>query len=177
MNEPLGDMLTCVVLAPVDQPVDPMLHAMLSEKNWSARVEHDPRMAMAEACLARRERQLRAAWQTHSGLIPGLVILSHPRADEVDSMRTAMERHVPDIPIWTVQNHTLEPLNDAARASNQIQQEQVDSQTTLPDDPPALVFHPGDEQFAPEPLSREEVAMLLQEQKDFGTVPEDPEQP
>ena len=121
MNEPLGDMLTCVVLAPVDQPVDPMLHAMLSEKNWSARVEHDPRMAMAEACLARRERQLRAAWQTHSGLIPGLVILSHPRADEVDSMRTAMERHVPDIPIWTCRttplNHSTTPHEPATRSS------------------------------------------------------------
>ena len=177
MNEPLGDMLTCVVLAPMDRQVDSRLHALLSEQGWSARIEHDPRMAMAEACLARRELQLRAAWQTYAGLIPGLVILSHPEADEVDAMRTAMNRHVPDIPIWSAQNHSLEPLNDAARASAQIKAKDTTSAPAVMDDPPALVFHPGDEQFTPEPLSREEVAMLLQEQKDFGTPPEDPEQP
>ena len=177
MNEPLGDMLTCVVLAPVDRPVDPEVHAMLSDQGWSARVEHDPRMAMVEACLARRELQLRAAWQTYSGLTPGLVILSHPQVDEVDAMRTAMDRHVPDIPIWTAQNRSLEPLNEAARTATRIQQDDHQSNVGESVDPPALVFHPGDERFAPEPLSREEVAMLLQEQKDFGTVPEDPEQP
>ncbi len=177
MNEPLGDMLTCVVLAPVDRQIDSRLHVLLSDRGWAARIEHDPRMAMAEACLARRELQLRAAWQTYSGLIPGLVILSHPEADQVDAMRTAMDRHVPDIPIWSAQNHSLEPLNDAARTCTQIQQNGPDPLMEDRENPPALVFHPGDESFSPEPLSREEVAMLLQEQRDFRSSPEDPEQP
>tara|TARA_Y100000589_G_scaffold332052_1_gene388863 strand:- start:3452 stop:3937 length:486 start_codon:yes stop_codon:yes gene_type:complete len=161
----------------MDRQVDSRLHAVLSEQGWSPRIEHDPRMAMAEACLARRELQLRAAWQTYSGLTPGLVILSHPEVDDVDAMRTAMNRHVPDIPIWSAQNHSLEPLNDAARAAAQIQGEELTSVTQATDNPPALVFHPGDEQFSPEPLSREEVAMLLQEQKDFGAPTEEPDQP
>lgn len=177
MDEPLGDMLTCIVLAPMDRQVDPRVHALLSDRGWSAHIEHDPRLAMAEACLARRELQLRAAWQTYSGQVPGLLLLSHPEADQVDAMRAAMARHVPDIPIWTLQNGLLEPLNDAARVTARDVHEPESSPVMPGLDSPALVFHPGDESYSPEPLSREEVAMLLQEQKNLSRPPEDPEQP
>ncbi|MEE2906370.1 MAG: hypothetical protein VX527_00910 [Planctomycetota bacterium] len=175
MSEALSDMLTCVVLAPLDRPVDPQVYAALSERGWSPRVEHDPRMAMAEACLVRRELQLRAAWQSNSGLIPGLVLAPHPEPDDVDAMRTSMARHVPDIPIWTTHDHQLEPLNESARISSRIQETMAHIETPSAETP-ALVFHPGDEDLAPEPLSREEVAMLLHDQTD-PPQPDDPEQP
>ena len=174
MSDALSDMLTCVVLAPLDRPVDPLIYAALSERGWSPRVEHDPRMAMAEACLVRRELQLRAAWQSTTGLIPGLVLSPHPEADDIDVMRTSMARHVPDIPIWTTRDQDLEPLNESARLSSRIQNE-VMTMDAEAKDTPALVFHPGDENLAPEPLSREEVAMLLHDESK-PPMPDDPEQ-
>lgn len=175
MSKAFTDMLTCVVLAPMDRPVDPLLYAALSERGWSPRVEHDPRMAMAEACLVRRELQLRAAWQLSSGLVPGLVLSPHPEPEDVEAMRTSLARHVPDIPVWSAQGQELEPLNEAARIAARSpiktdEHEQIEPET------PALVFHPGDEDLSPEPLSREEVAMLLHDQLD-PPEPSDPERP
>ena len=175
MSEALSDMLTCVVLAPLDRAVDPQVYAALSERGWSPRIEHDPRMAMAEACLVRRELQLRAAWQSTSGLVPGLILAPHPEPDDVDAMRTSMARHVPDIPIWTTHGHQLEPLNESARISTRIL-EATDQVDFAEPDTPALVFHPGEEDLTPEPLSREEVAMLLHDETD-PPRPDDPERP
>ena len=171
MSEPLSDMLTCVVLAPMDRTIDPALYTTLSERDWSPRVEHDPRMAMAEACLVRRELQLRAAWQLESGQVPGLVIASHPNVDLVDAMRTSMARHVPDIPIWTTNGSQIEPLNEAARTASQANQPSTANQEGS--DPPALVFHPASDDMVPEPLSRDEVSMLLND----PIIPPDPDEP
>ena len=171
MSEPLSDMLTCVVLAPMDRTIDPALYTTLSERDWSPRVEHDPRMAMAEACLVRRELQLRAAWQLESGQVPGLVIASHPHVDLVDAMRTSMARHVPDIPIWTTNGSQIEPLNEAARTASHTKQ----SSPPIKEDtePPALVFHPASDDMVPEPLSRDEVSMLLND----PVIPPEPDEP
>ncbi len=173
MSEALSDMLTCVLLAPLDRPVDPAIYGALSERGWSARVEHDPRMAMAEACLVRRELQLRAAWQSATDLIPGLVLLPHPDQSEVEAMQQSMARHVPDIPIWSARGQHLEPLNEASRRSSRSQDD-PGAVPPVESDSPALVFHPGDEDLAPEPLSREEVAMLLHDHQ-ISPEPEDPE--
>ena len=173
MTEALSEMLTCVVLTPLDRPVEPGVYGILSDRGWSARVEHDPSMAMAEACLVRRELQLRAAWQSITDLIPGLVLLPHPDQEAIEAMQTSMARHVPDIPIWTSRDQSLEPMNEAARRCSKIQDDPA-SHEVIESNPPALVFHPGDENLAPEPLSREEVAMLLHDHPEV-TPSEDPE--
>ncbi|MCH2133157.1 MAG: hypothetical protein MK116_05340 [Phycisphaerales bacterium] len=172
MSEGPNDMLTCVVLAPLDRQVDVQLYAALTERGWTPRVEHDPRMAMAEACLVRRELRMRAAWQLTSGQVPGLVLAPHPDPDDVDEMRTSMARHVPDIPIWSFHDQQLDPLNESARIATRITEEDV---VTLDPETPALVFHPGDEDLEPEPLSREEVSMLLHDPTPPPESP-DPEQ-
>ncbi len=167
MNEPRTDLLTCVVLTPLDRSIDPGLYATLAARSWTPRVEHDPRMAMAEACLVRRELQLRAAWQDlETSLVPGLILLAEDHSDEVESLRIAMDRHVPEIPIWTARDGELVPINDAAAETEDPESTSIAADEDLP----PLVFHPADGRRDAEPLSRDEVSMLLNDS------PEGPDQ-
>ena len=163
MNESRPDMLTCVVLTTLDRSIDPSLYATLAARAWTPRVEHEPRMAMAEACLVRRELQLRAAWQDlGASMIPGLILLGEDQPEELKPLQSAMARHVPEIPIWTVRSGDLVPINEAALQTSAS--EAVEPMED--DDVPSLVFHPGDESRRAEPLSREEVSMLLHDPDD-----------
>jgi hypothetical protein len=169
-------MLTCVVLAPLDRQIDPQLFAALAERGWTPRIEHDPRMAMAEACLVRREIQMRAAWQQASGQTPGIILATAEPRGTIDAMQASMARHVPDIPVWSARGDALEPLNEIARKSLQHEHQatQPEADSTAQQEAPALVFHPGIEGSDPEPLSREEMSMLLH---DPPQPPADPEKP
>ncbi|MDP7070536.1 MAG: hypothetical protein QF561_04215 [Phycisphaerales bacterium] len=100
----------CVVLSPASQPLDESLHAALQAAGLTPRVEHDPRMAMAEACLLRREaRQRRGAGADSTEPSPLVLISSDHR--EVASMLESMQQHVPDIPILRFDGANLVSLH------------------------------------------------------------------
>ncbi len=136
-------MAPCVVLVPHEHAINEQLPRLLSDRGWSPRLEHDPRMAMAEACLVRRELQIHNAWETEPVPIPGLIVVEPDSIPDWKEFRSAMVHHVPDIPIWRWNGTELEVEHDAS--------------ASRPEEPPP----PSPLPFKPEPLSHEEVSMLL----------------
>ncbi|MCP4759397.1 MAG: hypothetical protein GY894_01030 [Planctomycetes bacterium] len=129
----------CVVLAQASQPLDETLHAALHEAGLTPRVEHDPRMAMAEVCLLRREaRQRRGAGGDQDE--PAPLVLTTTQQQEVDGMLAAMQKHVPDIPILRFDGAAL-----------------VSVHASTPEAAPPLVVNPSN---SPE-LTDDELATLL----------------
>lgn len=141
-------MAPCVVLVPREHAFDEQLPQLLSDRGWSPRLEHDPRMAMAEACLIRRELQVRNAWEEEPMPIPGLIVVEPDSIPAWEAFRAAMVNYVPDIPIWRWNGTELEVVHGA-----------------LPTKPEVSSTHPP-LQFKPAPLSHEEVSMLLHGQQD-----------
>lgn len=131
----------CVVLAPLDQRLGDDLLRTLDAQGLSPRVEHDCWLAMAEACLLRREaRQVRS---TGAPAEPApLVMLDEPDAQASDMLQS-MARHVPDIPVLRYADGALHVVAEA----------------TAPEDdaePPVIIQPPRNRE-----VSDDELASLL----------------
>ena len=136
-------MAPCVVLVPREHAMTEQLPRLLSDRGWSPRLENDARLAMVEACLARRTLQIHNAWATERMANPGLIVVEPGNVDNWKELRSALVSHVPDIPIWRWNGEELEVEHDA-----------TSTQAADPPPPPPLPF-------TPEPLSHDEVSMLL----------------
>ena len=96
---PTLELRPCIVLAPVDAPMPAGLHRALNEANLAPRIEHDPRLAMAEACLLRREARQRAGAGLDGELtMPPIILLTAPEGAAGEMIDT-LHRVVPDIPV------------------------------------------------------------------------------
>lgn len=116
--EPPQMLRPCVVLAPASRPLGDALHRALRAAELAPRVEHDPRMAMAEVCLLRREaRQRRGAAPDPEQ--PAPLVLVAAASDEELLLLEALHTHVPDVPIFQFDGATLQRLHtpDASDAS------------------------------------------------------------
>ncbi|MDP7028658.1 MAG: hypothetical protein QF733_00370 [Phycisphaerales bacterium] len=130
----------CVVLAQADQPLPDTLHQALLEAGLSPRVEHDPRMAMAEVCLLRREaRQRRGAGGNQTDAAP-LVMIAEA-GSEASNLLQAMQQHVPDIPVLRFDGQDLRSMHEPPPATP---------------DPPVVVQPPHTQE-----VNEEELATLL----------------
>lgn len=155
--QPASSMAPCVILAPADHPLDELLPRLLAERGWSARVEHDARMAMAEACLVRRDMHIRHAWDDQQIQFPGIILAVPERCGDVDALRNAMRNHVPDIPIWKYDGTAIIPLEGTdPQLRPEVPDPVPDIQSPIP--------------FKPEPLTHEEVSMLLHGKMDSETT-------
>ena len=102
----------CVVLAAASQPLAEAFHKTLLEEGLTPRVEHDPRMAMAEVCLLRREaRQRRGTGANRSTAAP--LILLDLTCQLTSELIAAMQQHVPDIPVLHFDGATLNTMHEA----------------------------------------------------------------
>ncbi len=100
-----------VVLARPDVALPDALHQALLDEGLSPRVEHDPRMAMAEACLLRREaRQRRGAGGQQADAAP--LVLIDQDFDETTELLRAMKHHVPDIPVLRFDGKSLRRMHE-----------------------------------------------------------------
>ena len=122
MQTPDMSMAPCVVLVPSEHAIDEQLPRLLSDRGWSPRIEVDARMAMAEACLARREQQIHNAWEAEPMPMPGLIVVDPGSIQDWKEVRTAMLSHVPDIPIWRWNGTELEMEHDASPSSGTEEQ-------------------------------------------------------
>jgi hypothetical protein len=101
----------CIVLAPIDSPMPAPLHEALHEANLAPRIEHDPRLAMAEACLLRREaRQRAAAGLDADPCVPPIVLIAAPQGATAEMIDT-LHRIVPDIPVLLLVGDQLGELD------------------------------------------------------------------
>jgi len=148
--EPPQMLHPCVVLAPASQPLDNALLRCLRSADLVPRVEHDPRMAMAEVCLLRREARQRAGASADAQQPAPLVLIAAPGA-ESRRLLEAMHTHVPDVPILQFDGATLQRLHtpDASDAS----------------EPPVIVQPP----LRPE-VSDDELSTLLSQRPDDGAA-------
>ena len=112
-NDPQPRVLhPCVVLAAASQPLAEAFHKTLLEEGLTPRVEHDPRMAMAEVCLLRREaRQRRGTGANRSTAAP--LILLDLTCQLTSELIAAMRQHVPDIPVLHFDGATLNTMHEA----------------------------------------------------------------
>jgi hypothetical protein len=108
--EPPRILQPCVVLAPASKPLNDALHRALRAEHLTPRVEHDPRMAMAELCLLRREASQRRGATSETELPAALVLVATPTGDEV-LLLEALRRHVPDVPVLQFDGTTLEQVH------------------------------------------------------------------
>ena len=141
-----SSMAPCVVLAAADQALDDRLPAGIAGMGWASRIEHDARMAFAEACLVRRSLQLRHAWDEVVVPLPGLLVVDPDRTDGLLDLQDAVREHVPDLPLWRWNGDAIVPLDEA-----------VDQVVEPKDDVGIPTSYP----FRPEPLTHDEVSMLL----------------
>ena len=149
-------MAPCVVLAPEHLPMDERLPQALSDRGWAPRIEHDARMAMAELGLIRRELRVDSAWDEAPPSWPGLVVVNARALPQWESLLEAMEHHLPDISIWGWDGLKLVCIHDGSP-----------EESASPDEPPADASPaPSSLPFRPEPLSHDEVSMLLHGRSD-----------
>ncbi len=107
--EPPQMLRPCVVLAPASPPLDEALHRALRAADLAPRVEHDPRMAMAEVCLLRREARQRRGASPDAQQVAPLVLVAQPAAEE-RLMLEALHTHVPDVPVFLFDGASLQLL-------------------------------------------------------------------
>lgn len=146
-------MAPCVVLAPANQALGDRLPTCIAEMGWSSRIEHDARMALAEACLVRRNLRLRHAWDDEVVPLPGLLLVNPEEVEHLDELLAAVHEHVPDLPMWRWDGESILPLEPAREESEPTP------------DPPIPASLP----FRPEPLTHDEVSMLLHGRRDPDT--------
>ena len=145
-------MAPCVVLAPEHQAMDERLPRLLSDRGWAPRLEHDARMAMAELGLIRRELRIDAAWDEAPPSWPGLVVVNPRGLPQWESMLQAMELHLPDVSIWGWDGLNLVCIHDGSPEEPAVSEnDNAESSSTQASSLP----------FRPEPLSHDEVSMLL----------------
>ena len=116
--EPPQMLHPCVVLAPASKPLDDALHRALRTAQFAPRVEHDPRMAMAEVCLLRREARQRRGASADAEQPAPLILVAAPTAEE-RLLLEALHTHVPDVPVYQFDGASLQQLHtpDAADAT------------------------------------------------------------
>jgi hypothetical protein len=117
----------CVVLAGLDSPIPQPLHNALQQADLAPRIEHDPRMAMAEACLLRREARERAALGLDDMTSPPPLILLVSPEGAVADMVSTMKRLVPDVPVCMLVGEALATLEDPATPSPELVPEEIES--------------------------------------------------
>lgn len=144
-----SSLAPCVVLAASDQALDDRLPGCIAAMGWSSRIEHDARMAFAEACLIRRSLQLQHAWDDEVVPLPGLLVVDPDRTAELQALQDAAGAHVPDLPLWRWDGDAIVPLNETA-IQPPARNESIDESDIPPSYP-----------FRPEPLTHDEVSMLL----------------
>ncbi|MDG1838114.1 MAG: hypothetical protein P8I91_04860 [Phycisphaerales bacterium] len=107
----------CVVLASASQQqLTDAFHTALLEEGLVPRVEHDPRMAMAEVCLLRREaKQRRGTGADRSTAAP--LILLDLTCQLTNELIAAMRQHVPDIPVLHFDGTSLNTVHKALDAA------------------------------------------------------------
>ncbi|MCH2136675.1 MAG: hypothetical protein MK101_08850 [Phycisphaerales bacterium] len=125
----------CVVLAALDTPVPQTLHGALHAAALSARIEHDPAMAMAEVCLLRRSARQKAADGATGEALPPLVLLSQP-TDAAAEMVHELERLLPDVPVLLLQGSQLVQLAAASVPQPQVDPDEILSLLGRPDASP-----------------------------------------
>ena len=126
----------CVVLAGLDTPIPEPLHQALHEAGLTPRIEHDPRLAMAEVCLLRRDARHRmASGQPHSDLAP-LVFLRQPTGGTQDMVDT-LQRSIPDVPLLLLAGDTLQLLHAVEPQSADIDPDEILSLLGPPEQDPA----------------------------------------
>jgi hypothetical protein len=146
----------CVVLAPSGHSLDERLPEVLAERGWTPRIELDARMAMAEICLLRRELRVQCAWNEAPMEWPGLIVV-HPRAlPHWEPLLSAIETHVPDISIWGWNGSDLVCIHDG----------RIETEANAARSNAAPTPSPASLPFRPEPLSHDEVSMLLHGRSD-----------
>ncbi|MDG1899217.1 MAG: hypothetical protein P8I74_05070, partial [Phycisphaerales bacterium] len=111
------------------------------------------RMALAEACLIRRSLMVRQAWDDDVATPPGLLVVDPDRFDDLDALRDAVREYLPDLPLWRWDGEAILPL-DPPEA-----EPPSDSEPNIPASLP----------FRPEPLTHDEVSMLLHGRRDPET--------
>jgi hypothetical protein len=94
----------CVVLAPAEHVLDQAFLMSLEGQGLTPRLEHDPQMAMAEVCLLRREARQRATQQSEAADMPPLILID-PTQPHTANMVVVLQRLIPDIPIYVVDEH------------------------------------------------------------------------
>jgi hypothetical protein len=139
---PVNCRTCCVLLAPPGQRDE--AHVQLDRRGWTTQAVDAPLRALAELCLLERSRDSRRAWGHGEQEGLALVVVSPPSWLELDRLVSAARRYVPLASLWELQDGTMSPLSPAAPVAQ-----------------PELV-PPDDEVALPPPISREEIAMLLE---------------
>ena len=133
----------CVVLTSLERPVPEPLHQALHEADLAPRVEHDPRMAMAEVCLLRREMHERAAIGVDEDApLPPLVLLGAP-TDAQAVMVDTLQRMVPDVPVLMLVGNTLGELDPPFAGTTDAPA--LPDATVVPDEIESLLGRPTQE--------------------------------
>ena len=153
-----SSMAPCVVLAAADQALDDRLPGCIADMGWSSRIEHDTRMAFAEACLIRRSLQLQHAWDDVMVPLPGLLVVDADGTDDLQALQDAVREHVPDLPLWRWNGEAIVPLNETVAPPAL-----TDTAPPTPSKPEPIDDDdiPASYPFRPEPLTHDEVSMLL----------------
>ena len=118
-SDPPQIVRPCVVLASASEPLPEAFHRVLKSAGLAPRVEHDPRMAMAEVCLLRRESRQRRGITSESQELAPLILVTTPQAEE-RVMLEAMLLHVPDVPVMQFDGAALQRVHtpDASDVSD-----------------------------------------------------------
>ena len=136
----------CVLLAALGQRDE--AYGQLDRRGWTAEVAEAPLRALAELCLLERSRDSRRAWghSDQEGL--ALVVVDPPRWAQLSRLLSAARRYVPSASLWGWEQGTMKPLSENPAAQ--------------PPEAPSAAPAPFDDALLPPPISRQEIAMLLE---------------
>lgn len=123
-QETAGALHPCVVLAGLDTPIPQPLHGALHEANLAARIEHDPRLAMAELCLLRRTARQQAA-EGNTGAAPAPLVLLAPPAGPSADMIAALCHMLPDVPVLMLQGSALTEYPPSSMPSPEVDPDEI----------------------------------------------------
>ena len=90
-----------MVLAPSDLGVDDAVDSALAANDWHLLERaDDPHAALVELCMGERASAARAAWGLDRAEPPALVVVAPDRWRELNDLVAAVDRFLPNIPIW-----------------------------------------------------------------------------
>jgi hypothetical protein len=105
----------CVVLAPSDAGAGGDVDAALVENDWHLLERaDDPHMALVELCIGERASAARAAWGLDRAEPPALVVVEPERWPELDDLLSAVDRFLPNTPVWSWAGGHMDSLRTGA---------------------------------------------------------------
>jgi hypothetical protein len=100
------------------------MHTALNEAGLVPRIEHDPRLAMAEVCLLRREARHRAASGEQPDSYAPLILLTSPTG-AIQDMIDTLAQVLPDIPLLLLSGKSLNTLHAVEPPKSDVDADEV----------------------------------------------------